>query len=184
MISVIETKKKTKLPGIVGCNLIWLAYQEFIKKHPVEVFYSLQYPQNVELWSVRSKKVIVYTKTITINVNGEVVYKNTHQNCNHLLDGPVGTVKIGMDKEPICIPGNAMLTVPGNTSKIYKGQSYIVEQAAHHNLPHIFVVNSCCCVMPKARWVPVILRNTTDQNIWVRQPFLPTELFEVEVESQ
>ena len=27
-----------------------------------------------------------------------------------------------------------MLTVPGNTSKIEKGQSYIGEQAAHHNL--------------------------------------------------
>ena len=30
-----------------------------------------------------------------------------------------------MDKEPICIPGNAMLTMPGNTSQIEKGQSYI-----------------------------------------------------------
>ena len=104
-----------------------------------------------------------------------------HQNFDNLLDGPVGTVQIGMDKEPICIPGNAMLTVPGNTSKIEKGQSYIVEQVAHHNLPHGLVVNSCC-IKPKARRVPVILINTTDQNIWVRQPLLAAELFEVEVE--
>ena len=106
-----------------------------------------------------------------------------HQNFDNLLDGPVGTVQIGIGKEPICIPGNAMLTVPGNTSKIEKGWSYIVEQAAHHNLPHALVVNSCC-IKPKAKRVPVILINTTDQNIWVRQPLLATELFEVEVEPQ
>ena len=76
-------------------------------------------------------------------------------------------MQIGIGKEPICIPGNAMLTVPGNTSKVEKGQSYIVEQVAHHNLPHGLVVNSCC-VTAKARKVPVILINATDQNIWVQ----------------
>ena len=45
------------------------------------------------------------------------------------------------------------------------------------------VVNSCC-VTAKARKVPVFLINTTEQNIWVRQPLLATELFEVEVEPQ
>ena len=30
----------------------------------------------------------------------------------------------------------------------------------------------------------MILINTNDQNIWVRQPLLATELFEVEVEPQ
>ena len=71
-----------------------------------------------------------------------------------------------------------MLTVQGNTSKIEKGQSYIVEQAAHYNLPHGLVVNTCC-VIPKARKVSVILTN-----IWVRQSLLATELFEAEVEPQ
>ena len=55
------------------------------------------------------------------------MYKK-HQNFNSLRDGPVGTVQIGMDKEPICIPGNAMLRVPGNTSQIEKG--LIVDSAA------------------------------------------------------
>ena len=45
------------------------------------------------------------------------------------------------------------------------------------------MVNSCC-VTQKAREVPVILINTTDQNILVMQPFLATELFQVEVEPQ
>ena len=61
-------------------------------------------------------------------------YIKNPQDFDNLLHGSMGTLKIGMDKEPICIPGNAMLTVPGNTSKIEKGRSYIVEQVAHHNL--------------------------------------------------
>ena len=124
----------------------------------------------------------VYTKSIATNLDGEVVYKK-HQNSDNLLNGPVGTVQIGMNKELICIPGNAMLIIPANTSKIGKGQLYIVGQATHHNLPHDLVVYSCC-VTPKARKVPVILINTTDQNIWVKQPLLAAELFEVEVEPQ
>ena len=62
----------------------------------------------------------VYTKSIATNLDGEVVYKKK-QNVDNLLDGPVGTVEIDISKEPICIPENAMLTVPGNTYKIEKG---------------------------------------------------------------
>ena len=36
----------------------------------------------------------------------------------------------------------------------------------------------------KGQEVPEILINTTDQNIWVRQPLLAVDLFEVEVEPQ
>ena len=62
----------------------------------------------------------VYTESIATNLDGQVVYKK-HQFFKSLLDGPVGTVQIGMDKEPICISGKAMLTVPGSTSRIESG---------------------------------------------------------------
>ena len=127
---LFQTKKKTKLPGIIDWNLIKLAYQEFIIKYPVELFNSFQCPQNVDplLFSqlcvyfytyIRPAVVneiiegdCVYTESIATNLDGEVVYKKKHQNFDNLLDGPVGTVQIGKDKEPICIPGNAMPTVP------------------------------------------------------------------------
>ena len=139
---LLQTKKKTKLPGIVIWNLIQLAYQEFVKIHPVEVFSSFQCPQNIDpllffqlcvcyYTDVRPAvvyKVIegdcVYTESIATNLNGEVVHKK-HQHFNSLLDGPVGTVQISIDKEPICIPGNARLTVTGKTSKIEKG--YLIQ---------------------------------------------------------
>ena len=136
---LLQTRKKMKLPGIIDWNLIKLAYQEFIKKYPVEVFNNFQCPQHVDplLFSqlcvyyysdvgpAEVNKVIegdcVYTESIVTYLDGEVVYKKKHQNFDNLLDGPVGTVQIGIGKEPICIPRNAMLTVPGNTSKVEKG---------------------------------------------------------------
>ena len=45
--NLLQTNKKTKLPGIIGWNLIKLSYQEFIKKYPVEAFNSFQCPENV-----------------------------------------------------------------------------------------------------------------------------------------
>ena len=35
---LIEAEKKTKLPGIIGWNLVKLSYQEFIKIYAAEIF--------------------------------------------------------------------------------------------------------------------------------------------------
>ena len=45
---LLETGKKTKLPGIIRWNLIKLAYQEFVKKYLLEAFNRFQYPQNID----------------------------------------------------------------------------------------------------------------------------------------
>ena len=125
--------------------------------------------------------MIVYTlNPLLPTLDGEVVYKKNTKLFNSLLDGPVDTVQIGMDKEPICVPGNAMLTVPGNTSRIEKGSIIYsgASSAPQFTTWHQWWI--AACVTPKVRRVPVILINTTDQNIWVRQPLLATELFEGE----
>ena len=97
--------------------------------------------------------------------------------------GPVGTAKIAMDRELICVPGNATLTVPESTSKVNSSWSCRVDQAAHPNLPNGLVVNSYC-IIPKNQRVPLILVNTTDHNTRVRQPLLAPEPFEAEVQSK
>ena len=94
---LLQTIKKTKLPGVIRWNLIKLAYWELVKKYPVEVFNSLQCLQNIDplLFSqlcvyyytdVRPAVVneviegdCVCTESITTSLNGEVVYKK-HQN--------------------------------------------------------------------------------------------------------
>ena len=54
-----------------------------------------------------------------------------------------------------------------------------MEQAEHHNLPQGIVVNRCVATV-KSRSVPVILINTTKQNVWLQQPLLAAELYTVE----
>ena len=75
-----------------------------------------------------------------------------------------------------CVPSNSDITVPQWTNKIPPKTTCLVEQSQHHNLPPGIVINRCVATT-KARSVPVILVNTTKQNVWIKQPFLATELF-------
>ena len=61
-----------------------------------------------------------------------------------------------------------------------KKGSYLVESAAHNNLPSGVVVNHSYATS-KAGQVAVILINTTSRNIWICQPLLAAEIFEVEL---
>ena len=83
---------------------------------------------------------------------------------------------IGSKQNPVCVPGNLVITVPGQTSKIPSKVTCLVEQAQHHNLPLGIVINRCVATT-KARSVPIILVNTTKQNVWIQQPLLAAELF-------
>ena len=95
-------------------------------------------------------------------------------------DEAVGTVTIGINNQPICVPGNSMITVLGKLLKLVKKGSYLVESAAHNNLPSGVVVN-CSYATSKAGQVAVILINMTSRNIWIQQPLLAAEIFEVEL---
>ena len=67
----------------------------------------------------------------------------------------------------------------GHTTKVHPKAVCLVEQAEHHNLPQGIVVNRCVATV-KSRSMPVILINTTKQNVWLWQPLLATELYTVE----
>ena len=72
-----------------------------------------------------------------------------------------------------------MITVPGHATKIHPKAVCLVEQAEHYNLPQGIVVNRCVATV-KSRSVPVILINTTKQNVWLQQPLLAGELYTAE----
>ena len=91
-------------------------------------------------------------------------------------NGAIGQVIIGSKQNPVCVPGNSALTVPGQTNKIPSKLTCLVEQTQHHNLPPGIVINRCVATT-KARSVPVILVNTNRQNVWIQQPLLAAELF-------
>ena len=71
---------------------------------------------------------------------------------------------ISTDHQPICVPGNATITILSKTSKINNKRSYMLETAAHANLPSDIVVNHSYDT-PKAGRMSVILVNTTGRNI-------------------
>ena len=54
-----------------------------------------------------------------------------------------------------------------------------MEQAEHHNLPQGIVVNRYVA-KAKSSSVPVILINTNKQKVWLRQPLLAAELYDVD----
>ena len=91
-------------------------------------------------------------------------------------NGAIGQVTVGSKQNPVCIPDNSALTVPGQTNRIPSKLTCLVEQAQHHNLPPGIVINRCVATT-KARSVPVILVNTNRQNVWIWQPLLAAELF-------
>ena len=93
--------------------------------------------------------------------------------------GQIGQVTIGSKKNPVFIPGNSVITLPGHTNKIPSKVTCPVEQAEHHNLPLGIIVNRCVA-KTETRSVPIILINTNKQNIWLWQPLLAAELLTVE----
>ena len=79
-------------------------------------------------------------------------------------DGAIGQVTIGSKQNPVCVPSNSVITVPGQTNKISPKITCLVEQAQHHNLPPGIVINMCVATT-KARIVPVILVNTKTECV-------------------
>ena len=103
-----------------------------------------------------------------------------HQNFIIGEDRPVGTVTIGTDHQPICVPGNGTITLLDKLSKLVTKGSYMIELTAHNNLPFDAVVN-CSYMTPKAGQLVVILINTTSWNIWICQPLLAAKVCKVEL---
>ena len=94
----------------------------------------------------------------------------------------LGKVWIGNTNQPICVPGNSALTIPGRLGKntrIPSGMPCLIDTAAVNNLLQRISVN-CCLTHPKGNVVPVIVINQNNHNVWIQQPLLAIELFWVE----
>ena len=128
---------------------------------------------------IQHKDGLVYTEEITKNNKGNIINKK-HQNFISSKDKPAGTVTIGINNQPICLPGNSTITILGKLSKLVTKGSYMIKLAAYNNLPSGIVVNHSY-VTPKAGQVAVILINTTNRNIWICHPLLGAKVYEVEL---
>ena len=89
---------------------------------------------------------------------------------------------IGNTNQPICVPGNSALTIPGRLGKntrIPSGTPCLIDTAAVNNLPQGISVNHYL-THPKDGVVPVIVIDQNNNNIWIQQPLLAAEMFWVE----
>ena len=128
---------------------------------------------------IEAEDGLVYTKAVTKTRMANHL-KKKHQHFNIDKDEPVGTVMIGTDHQPICVSGNATIMVPGKISKINNKGSYMLETAAHTNLPSGIIVTHSYDTLKSGR-MALILVNTTSRNIWIRQPLLAADIYEVEL---
>ena len=96
------------------------------------------------------------------------------------LGGYAGRVKIGDRRNPICLPANSSKTIVGKVPKVDKKQTYMVESTDDSNLPLGVSINNTLVVPSRSGLVSVIVMNTNDHNVWIRQPLYAGDLWEVE----
>ena len=109
-------------------------------------------------------------------------YLKKAQNLTINEGGLLGKVLVGNANQPICVPGNSTLNIPGRlgkNTKVTSGTPCLIDTAAMNKLMQGISVN-CCLVRPKGRAVLVILMNQNNYNIWIQQPLLAAEIYWVE----
>ena len=96
------------------------------------------------------------------------------------LGGFAGRVKIGDRRNLICLPANTSKTIIGKVPKVDKKLTYMVEKTDDSNLPLGVSINNTLVVPSRSGLVSVIIMNTNDHNVWIRQPLYAGDLWEVE----
>ena len=96
------------------------------------------------------------------------------------LRGFADRVKIGDRQNPICLPANTSKTIVGKVPKVDKKQTYMVESTDDSNLPLGVSINNTLVIPSRSGLVSVIVMNTNDHNVWIRQPLYAGDLWEVE----
>ena len=91
----------------------------------------------------------------------------------------MGRVSIGDTRNPICIPTNSSKTVIGQTARVNRKKSFMVESTDSSNLPLGVGVNNTLVTPSKSRLVSVILINNNSHNVWLCQPLYTGYLWEV-----
>ena len=136
---LLDECHKTKLPGVIGWDLIKLAYQVFIQKFGQKSFENFDYPTGVSLLllsqlciSHHNKVGGIQSDSVTINTTGQQQQYKKAQQLSINEDGLLGKVWISNTSQPICVPGNSALTIPGRlvkNTKIPSGTPCLVDTA-------------------------------------------------------
>ena len=184
-------------PVTIGWNVIKLAYYQMCATYGDSIFLECRCPQGIS--SILFAQCLIYHRQLQEKIlsEGLRLYDATQQlyqseakkklspsfkeTVSDGSDGKVGKVTLGDRRNPICVPAQSMLTVPGQCVTRHKGPVFI-EESTNCNLPKGLVVNSCYTRRHRTK-VPVILINNTDQNIWIRDRYYAAEAYDVDLVS-
>ena len=122
---LLDTYHKTKLPGVIGWNLIKLAYKVFVQKYGELCLENFVCPIGVS--SLLFSQLFVFhdckagafqLDSVTLNTSGQQqLSKRKAQKFTINEDGLLGKVLIGNANKPLCVPGNSALTILGRLHK-------------------------------------------------------------------
>ena len=199
--SLLTPPYTTQLPGVVGCNLIWLGCEEFGRVHGFQHFDRCTCPETVhpvvfsqlctfyhqgKLQENSTNTDMTNIKTESVQVDSsyspipQSLEKETSLEQESQADNVLGQVWVGEYHQAICIPANSAKILTGKTKKIQKKYSCLIEPREINNLPLGVVVNRTIIMPKKSKQVPIILMNTNSYNIWIRQPLLAANVVEAE----
>ena len=182
---LLETCHKTKLPGMVGWDLIKLAYEVFVKIMVSLCLEHFDCPTGVSPLLFSQLCVYYHCKagglqsdSVALNINGEQQLPKKRPKFYHQWRWAISKVLVGNATQPICVPGNSALTILGRlgkNTKVPSGTPCLIDIAAVSNLLQGISVNHCL-VHLRGKTVLVILMNQNNHNIWIWQPLLAAEI--------
>ena len=127
---VLNKEHQTKIPGIIGWNLIWLSYNVFIPKYRATGFDSFICPEGVN--------PLLFSQLCIFH------YSNTQKNQTLRITSGVMSQQIKQTKSQKTDDlSNSVMTVLGQTNKIPSKITCLVKQAEHHYLSLSIVINRC-----------------------------------------
>ena len=190
---LLEPQHSTQLPGVIGCNLIWLGCEEFGRSYGFGVFEEFHCPDGVHPVVFTQLCSYYYQSKLPDNPQTQVSSNSVRSGTSETSsseakkkvpdtssDNILGQVWIGITHEPICIPANSVKVVQGKTNKITQCLTCMVESRDINNLPMGVMVNRAMITPKKSKKVPIILANTNSYNVWIWQPLLAANVLEVE----
>ena len=130
---LLEPQHNTQLPGVIGCNLIRLGCEEFVRSFGCEAFKEFCCPESVHpvvfsqlcLHYYQSKllggpSTMANSSNINVSTSGISSCETNNKVPSSGSDNILGQVWVGVDNKPICIPANSAKIVQGKTNKINK----------------------------------------------------------------
>ena len=151
---LLESQHNTQLPGVIGCNLIWLGCEEFGRSFGFEAFEEFRCPESVhpvvfsQLCShyhqsklLDNPSTLVSSNTINVSLSGISSRETERKVPSSGSDNILGQVWVGIDNDPIYIPSNSVRIIQDKTNMITRCLTCMVEGRDVHNLPMGVMVN-------------------------------------------